>query len=690
MTVLLENGTGTGFASGTSGVPQREMRLLVAGIHEWLAGLTTQGGSPRFLGFLEGEAGQGQAETLGAVRDMCQDLGIRVLSSRASRHMSFPPGVMGDLVDQSLEQSVLDSDDRSSRTSVTKSASGSLVSAMPALGPELDRSWLVDRMASTIVELSSASPLLIIIENLERADELSLEVLRQICCMARLRRNWECPPRLLVIATVPSGESGGELVRGCKGHSREHEAFRIVARGYSREDLREVACTILGEDAPLSFRERVYRLTGGNVRHIRWLLWYIRENGGLRDLRAFHSDADFAFERLVEQRFSDLPEDEQRWVSVLAAAGRPCPQELFLSVSGLANSDEAVAGGNEKDAWELPATLRADSADSLYARGWITGLGPWTQAAGRRLPALLGLIDADVGDIVLEHLDAPTRTDIHVRVGDALEQEARETENKGCVAHAFQQFRWAGNSSGIIRLARPSARHLERLGCTVEALEVLTDFLDVRSPRDCDVATGIETYRAELLDRTSNSTEAIVIYEELLVPSSKREERSRLHRRIGDVYGRLGERERQLQAYNAALNEVGDDNRSPSAWGPLSHLPGTISKPNTLKRAEAMSTDVSRTWTRSTPSPTGTIARCTDLPNKSSFAFTIMLRQWSLKSDCSAVARKAAMLQDMFSPSNTSPTCTRCVAIGRRPRIDFSRRSESQKRADRDGSWRKL
>jgi len=562
MTVLFENGTATGFPCSTSGVPQREMRLLVAGLHEWLDGLTTQDGSPGLFGFLEGEAGQGQTETLGAVRDMCQDLGIRVLWSRASRHISFPPGFMGDLVDQGLENSAPDAENRGIATSVGHSPSSSLISALPSLGPELDRSWLVDKMATTLLELSSGSPLLIIIENLERADDLSLEVLRQLTCMVRLRRDWECAPRVLVIASVPAGESDGQLLRGWKGPSTDLEAFRILARGYSREDLREVAFTILGEDAPLSFRERVYRLTGGNVRHIRWLLWYIRENGGLHDLRAGHSDADFSFRRLVERRFSDLPEGEQHWVSVLAAAGRPCPQKFFLRGAGLVDAYEGAADGKEKGARELPATLRADSADNLYTRGWVAGLGPWTKADGRGLPALLGVIDADVGDIVLEHLDRPTRTDIHLRLGDVLEQESGETKNNGCVAHAFQQFRWAGDSSGIMRLAMPSAQHLERMGCPIEALEVLTDFVDVCSPSDGALAAEIEAYRAEILDRTSTSLEAIAIYKELLSRSSAVEERSRLHRLIGDIHGRLGEQERQLEEYNAALCEVGEDNRS--------------------------------------------------------------------------------------------------------------------------------
>src|SRR5688500_20152040 len=84
------------------GVPEREMRLLVDGIREWLGSLAGEGSTRGHLGVLEGEPGQGQSEVLRALTQVCRDLGLCALHGRASRTAAVPPGTIGTPVEHCL------------------------------------------------------------------------------------------------------------------------------------------------------------------------------------------------------------------------------------------------------------------------------------------------------------------------------------------------------------------------------------------------------------------------------------------------------------------------------------------------------------------------------------------------------------------------------------------------------------
>ena len=73
-------------------VPQRELRLLVDGIRQWLFSLTARGATPKCWGLIQGKMGRGQHEILTAMRDFSQRLGIQSPLSITNLRESKRPG----------------------------------------------------------------------------------------------------------------------------------------------------------------------------------------------------------------------------------------------------------------------------------------------------------------------------------------------------------------------------------------------------------------------------------------------------------------------------------------------------------------------------------------------------------------------------------------------------------------------
>ncbi|MBI4602560.1 MAG: hypothetical protein HY721_11430, partial [Planctomycetes bacterium] len=554
--------------SRLGGVPKRELRLLVGGIREWLTTLSRKGGSPGFIGVLEAHGGQGQSEILGAVHDACRDLGINALWGRSREPPAFPPGVIGDLVAQglgSLAAACQGGDDgRCLSPEVCAEAEKVLglapalgVPSLPRLGHELEHARLVDALARCLLELTKRSPLLVLIEDLPGADPLTLEVLRHLFWMLHLRRVRGGAPRLLVIVTAPPGADISDLLAARDVPLKDAEAFRIAARGLSRDDLRDLASRVLGQEGPLTFRERIFRLTGGSVRHTKWLLWSVKENGGLEGKEAKLPDQQLGLDRLVERRLQALAGRERRWVCTLAALGRPCGADFLRVLAGPEAPGVAPGPGKSPAGPEEPEAIAA----ALVARGWAEVLpqpsreigeaGPGACAAGGPVYAL----DAEVARIVLDLVPSGEFEDVRRRLGEVL--LAKADREPRFFPEAFRQRLASGAEPAAAGLA--AAGYLEGLGCPVAALEVLDECLEARLDREPEASRRVRDRRVALLFETGSFREALEACGELLESAAGAEERARLLRLSGELQGKLGEKESQVGAYGKGLAQVEAD-----------------------------------------------------------------------------------------------------------------------------------
>ncbi|HVR76586.1 MAG TPA: tetratricopeptide repeat protein [Planctomycetota bacterium] len=515
------------------------MRLLVDGIREWLGCLAGEGSTRGHVGLLEGEPGQGQSEVLRALTQVCRDLGLCALHGRASRTAAFPPGVIGTLVEQCLEAYLKRGTAGTAEISVAPENLAEIgkvlephpvlssVLPLPPLGPDLDRSRLIDAIARSFIDLSAKGPLLVIVEDIESADPFSLEVLRHLSRMISLRKARGKAPRILIIANISPGARVDQILEVPRVLIPQVEAFRILLRGYSREDLRDAAIKILGDEGTLSFRERVFRLTAGNARHIRWILWRVLETGGLGEGGGKYSDSDLQFRRLVRNRFATLSPAEKERVSVLAVLGQPCDAD-------------------------------APRDQPLEARGWLRLVPP---ALSGGVPAA-SLADPDVAEIVLEEIDAASRAAIHSSLGALLLERAMKVER--WFADAACHLCLAGDLERGLEAALSSAKFLERLGCVAEACEILEEvWNDPRFPSGKPVR-GLQLEVARLREAASDLQGAVRMNQELLENAASPQEEARLQRTLGDLHGKLKDRAAQTAAYESGLRAL-DRGSAPSS-----------------------------------------------------------------------------------------------------------------------------
>jgi tetratricopeptide (TPR) repeat protein len=526
------------FASAAHGVPRRELRLVVDGIREWLASLARDGATSRFLGILEGDEGQGRRAILGAVREACRGMGIRVLRGRASRTLAFPPGALLEIFSQCAED-VLAAQDDSLPPGVAGQVARFLGTSAPsvehesAADGEPERSRTCDALARALCFLGTKGPLLVMIDDLDLADALTLDVMRQLARMLWLRRELRSQPRILVVATLPEGGEASEELSSFVLRMSDACAFRIRARGYSRDDIRDLIRDALGGDAPLSFRERLFRMTGGNVRHARWLVGHLRDQ---RVAPASNVVGAESMEQLVQKRFAALSAEEQRLVLGLAALDHPLPEPWLAALAA-----ERDPAGEE----EGPDVSRL--LDSLLERGWIELASPGGSGGG---PSY-ALADPSAAAVLLESLGERVReknlSSIHEKLAPFIAEEP-----------PWRRLTFAGflsdrGPAALVAALGPCAEYLEGIGCLREALDLADTVLEKAPDLDSSSRCDWMSRRAALLRALGMHAEALPAHEALAAGARSAGEAAAARQAIGWLRGRLGDREAEMKEYREGL-----------------------------------------------------------------------------------------------------------------------------------------
>jgi tetratricopeptide (TPR) repeat protein len=549
MAVTSESGAETTCASRWGIAPQRELRLLVDGIRDWLTALGSPRQAPRFLGVLEGEAGQGQTEILDALYQVCLDLGLHVvlsggwhagsrLPSRASAMVAdavawvtgerrSPPecqqGVLPELFPGDLAREV---------ATVAPGAGLSSTGRNASLGAEEDELRHMDCLSRALHATACAAPLILLVEDVLDADPLTLEVLRRLTGMVARHGQHPQGARVLLLCTT---RPGGDLQHAL-GHvdvrAADIEAFRVVARGYSREDLRELTISMLGEEPPLSLRERLFRATRGNPRHLRWLLLHMNDRGGLRSASGRDVDLEMDWLQLVERRRHDLQPAEGALIDLLSQLEGPCSRDLVLEALAL----PVAAGG-------APDPPPGVSLEKLEAAGWLRLLSAG-QSSWSPLPdggfsvqrAALSLADADLAAAIGDLLPAQEKARIHAALGEVLERHARAEARLFPVA--AWHFCLAGSEERIAPAALAAGQYLRGVGCSTAALDLTELALSsTRGPPPCDLARQ----QAELLRETGSLREAVEAFSRLLEDSPAGLPRIELLHILAGIHRELGE-----------------------------------------------------------------------------------------------------------------------------------------------------
>ena len=559
------------------GAPQRELRHLVEGIRQWMAKLSGKVAThPGVLGILEGESGQGQREIIQVLEDVCKDLGVAFFWARTTACDHRPPGIAQELAAWLLalaENSPSESapaplsEDLTAELAWLASDGAGAGSSRHPLGVELDHSRLVDAMARALLESSLRRPIVLVIDDVESADRLTREILRQLLRLVLLRRELGFVPRLLLLALTEPGRDLRPLLECSDTALQELEAFHIRVRGLSRDDFRSSAERMLGSEGTLSSRERILRLTGGNARHLKWLLWLLREKGVANT--AGVPESQLTLESIVLDRFRALPPWGQSCVAVASVAGVACGSSLLLATSGVGSSPggEDLPPGAARGASKAASSGWLDRLEALAASGWLVRIPvvgaaplPSTTSTSEHGEVAFAVADAEVADVVIASLDPREQQRLRQRIIEVLLLDANAS--RAARGLALDQAIALSDTNTILALAPGVASRLIELACPEAASEVVQEALDAAPQAPRTATVDLRQLRADVLEITRDHRAAAKAYADLATEAASAEDRAQCLKALGDVHGKLGERESQEKAYHSALASLPAD----AAW----------------------------------------------------------------------------------------------------------------------------
>jgi hypothetical protein len=369
----------------------REVAELVAGLEDAI------GGRGRLF-LIAGEPGIGKTWVVEHLARRATDRGTRVLWGRCWEGGGAPPfwpwgQVIGALADDGDEQTLASWVGAAGTAQVAQLVPGLAGRLGTASPPEAStqvsdaaRFYLFEAVAGLFRRAASAQPLLLVLEDLHAADEPSLLLLQ---FLARDLRG----ARLLVVGTYRDlvaerplgiGEAVGELVR---------EGQLLNLRGLDREAVKALIETLSGVVPSPARVAAVYDTTEGNPLFVREVVRLLAAQAALE--RPGQVPIPGTIRAVIGRRLAPLSSDAVQVLSAAAVVGRAFDLELV------------------GPACELPA----DRILAALAEAVALGVAeePGTVEGYRFSHSLMR-------EVLYERLPIPVRTQLHLRVGEAIER----------------------------------------------------------------------------------------------------------------------------------------------------------------------------------------------------------------------------------------------------------------------------
>jgi AAA ATPase domain len=367
----------------------RELAELVAGLEDAIDGRGR-------LFLIAGEPGIGKTWVVERLAGHATNQGTQVLWGRCWEGGGAPPfwpwgQVIGALADRHEQTfaSWLSAADAAHVAQLVPGLAGRLGATSPPEAPHASdaaRFYLFEAVAGLFRRAASAQPLLLVFEDLHAADEPSLLLLQ---FLARDLRG----TRLLVVGTYRDlaterplgiGEAVGELVR---------EGQLLNLRGLDRAAVKALIETLSGVAPSPARVAAVYDTTEGNPLFVREVVRLLAAQAALE--RPGQVPIPGTIRAVIGRRLAPLSSDAVQVLSAAAVVGRAFDLELV------------------GPACELPAERILAALSEAVALG--VAEEPGTVEGYRFSHSLMR-------EVLYERLPIPVRTQLHQRVGAAIER----------------------------------------------------------------------------------------------------------------------------------------------------------------------------------------------------------------------------------------------------------------------------
>lgn len=452
---------------------EREREL--EGLNSFLAQVRSGRGGAAVI---EGAGGLGKTRLLHALREQAGQMGMRVLSARATEfEREFPYGVVRQLLEPMLGTGGAErnADDVPGATPAALAALGLTPTPAGSTQAETDQFSTLHGLYLMAADVSHHQPLLIAVDDAHWTDAPSLRFL------AFLTPRLEKLPILLAIATHPPGpDDPGPLVELVADPAVDH----VSPRALGPQAGAQLLAGALRDTPEDTFAATCHRLTGGNpfllVELVRTLV-----AEGIRPTAASVSAVDDlvpeTIARSVLRRLAPLAVSARDLVRAIAVLGDGCEPSRAAALAGLDSKDaaEAIDALRHAEILEGEPPLRFLHPlirNAIYA--------DFPTAARSREHAAAAALLAQIGD-------PPERIALHLLATDpAGDGSVSETLCRGARAAMNQ-----GGAQPAIAYLRRALREPPDHDSRAEILETLL----AAAARTADVS-ALAGYESELLD----------------------------------------------------------------------------------------------------------------------------------------------------------------------------------------------
>lgn len=196
----------------------------------------------------------------------------------------------------------------------------------------------IEATASALAELAAARPAVIVLDDLQRADRFTQEVLEHLVSAAR------CTP-LLVVATWQDGGADGPSARTFERIVSRTDVEVVKLRGLDLAATARLIADASGVTPGDGLVTSIHARTGGNPFYTRELVRLLADNGRLEDFDSgidAGADVPEAVSGVIRRRMSRLPQATRALLRVAAVIGTEFTATRLATVTASSTVDTTI------------------------------------------------------------------------------------------------------------------------------------------------------------------------------------------------------------------------------------------------------------------------------------------------------------------------------------------------------------